>query len=363
MNSRTTAEISQSALLHNYRVLASKAGGLGMLPMVKADAYGHGAVPAAKTLLKERNLRGFGVATFSEALELRRALGASRVPIWVFSDCAPFGTEQAQACLKHCLEPVFSEITSLLQFQRLRESRRIRAHVEVNTGMNRLGIPPDSISLIRFYPGSVFTHLADAENPESPLTRQQLRRFSELLPVCRARFPAAQFHFANSAAIWNRSRLKLFNEMDLVRPGLSLYGIRPFERAPEAGLRRVMRLTARVLNRVFLEKGDRVGYGGTYVCRKAAGEWIAVVGGGYADGIFRSVSNQGVAYLGSKKLRFRGRVSMDLSAIEGLPRMKIGDELELWGPRVDPYEQAGLAGTIPYEWTTRIGPRVERTYE
>jgi alanine racemase len=334
-----------------------------MLPMVKADAYGHGAVYAAKALLKEKKLHGFGVATLREAVELRAGLGSARVPIWVFSDCAPFGREQLDACVRYGLEPVFSEITSLLQFQGMSGFRKITAHVEVNTGMNRLGIPLESLSLIRFEPGSVFTHLADAENPGSTLTRRQLIAYSGVVSRCRALFSRTMYHFANSAAIWNRPRMTGFDEMSLVRPGLSLYGIRPFGSAREDGLQRVMRLSTRILNRIYLEKGDRVGYGGTYQCRKTAGEWVAVVGGGYADGIFRSVSNRGVAYLGSKKLRFRGRVSMDLSAIEGLPRMRIGDELELWGPRVDPYEQAGLAGTIPYEWTTRVGPRVERIFE
>jgi alanine racemase len=151
--------------------------------------------------------------------------------------------------------------------------------------------------------------------------------------------------------------------MDLARPGLSLYGVRPFESARNEGLRRVMRFTTRVINRIFLEQGDQVGYGGTYQCKNPKGEWIGVLGGGYADGVFRSLGNQGVAYHGSKKLRFKGRVSMDLSSIEGYSRMKIGDEIELWGDRVDPYEQSMLAGTIPYEITTRIGSRVERKYE
>ena len=93
------------------------------------------------------------------------------------------------------------------------------------------------------------------------------------------------------------------------------------------------------------------------------GEWISVIGGGYADGIFRALSNRGIAYHGTKKLRFRGRVSMDLTAVEGRSKMKIGDALELWGDQVDPYEQAELAETIPYEITTRVGARVERVYE
>ncbi len=331
--------------------------------MVKADAYGHGSVFAAKALLKERNLFGFGVATFAEAIELRKGLPGARTPILVFSDSVPWTEERLKLCIKHGLEPVFSEILSLLEFQSRPASSRISAHVEVNTGMNRMGIPAESLPLVRFYPRSVFTHLAQADSPEDSLTRKQLKSFASVAAEVRARFPRALLHFANSAAIWNHARFPLLREMDLARPGLSLYGVRPFEEAKNDGLRRVMTFKARIVNRIRLNYGDRVGYAGTYRCSRPGGEWISILGGGYADGIFRALGNRGVAYHGTKKVVFRGRVSMDLSAVEGSARMRIGDELELWGDRVDPYEQAGLAGTVPYEITTRVGPRVERVYE
>jgi len=363
IHSRSRITLSAPALRSNYRILSSKVPGLSLLPMVKADAYGHDALFCARALLKEKKLHGFGVATFREAVALRKGLGNPQLPIVVFSDSAPWTGEHSALCRKFRLEPVFSEITSLLTFQAEPRSREVRAHVEVNTGMNRLGIPMESFSLVRFYPESVFTHLAEADLPADPLTRLQLRNFGVLLEEARARFPKALFHFSNSSAIWNHARFPLTREMQLARPGLSLYGIRPFKRARNDGLRRVMTLTAQVLNRIHLSRGDRVGYGGTYECTRARGEWISVIGGGYADGIFRSLGNRGIAYHGAKKLRFRGRVSMDLSAVEGHSGVKIGDSLELWGDRVDPYEQAELAGTIPYEITTRIGSRLERVYD
>ncbi|NDG84381.1 MAG: hypothetical protein EBX52_04990, partial [Proteobacteria bacterium] len=250
IHSRTRITLSGQALKKNYRILSSKVPGLSLLPMVKADAYGHDAVFCARTLLGEKRLHGFGVATFREAVALRQGLGRSPLPILVFSDSAPWTDEHEALCRKFRLEPVFSEITSLLSFQAGSHSREIGAHVEVNTGMNRMGIPLESFPLVRFYPKSVFTHLAEADLPNDPLTRLQMRNFEALLGEARSRFPKALFHFSNSSAIWNHARFPLTREMHLARPGLSLYGIRPYQRAKDDGLRRVMTVTSQVLNRI-----------------------------------------------------------------------------------------------------------------
>ena len=361
MIARAEVTVSGSALRNNFRILKKKVSKLRLIPMVKADAYGHGAAWAARTLLAEKGLHAFGVASFREAVELRLSLGNSRIPVIVFSDSAPWTTEHSSLCVRYRLEPVLSEIESLLRFQSLKESRKVPYHVELNSGMNRLGIPLDSLGCVLLPPESVFTHLADADAPRSALTRVQIKRFETVLPGIRARFPKTLLHFANSSAIWNHRDFPLMKEMDLARPGLALYGIRPYKKAREDGLKRVMRFSSRVLNRIHLEAGDRVGYGGTYVSKARSGEWVGVIGAGYADGVFRSLSNTGFAVHGRKKLPFIGRVSMDLSALRIPSSVRVGDELVLWGDEVDPYEQSEAAGTIPYEITTRIGSRVERS--
>ena len=363
MIARANISISRSALRNNYRILSKKVPHLDLLPMVKADAYGHGAFYAAQSLLQEKKLYGFGVASFKEAVELRLALKNSKVPILVFSDCAPWTQEHFGLCKRYHLEPVLSEIESLLHFQSGRESTQISFHVEVNTGMNRLGVPVQSLPLLKNQPRSIFTHLADADSPNSSLTQKQMSAFQDVVEYVRWRFPETLLHFSKSSAIWNHRDFPMMKEMNLARPGLSLYGVRPFESAKEDGLKRVMSFSSRVLNRIYLQKGDQVGYGGTYRCKNAKGEWVAILGAGYADGVFRSLSNQGIAYHKKKKLNFLGRVSMDLSAVQGHAKLMVGDEIFLWGDQVDPYEQALLAGTIPYEIMTRIGHRVERTYE
>lgn len=362
MHKRASITLFSDALVKNYLILHKQAPHARVIPMVKADAYGHGAAWTAKTLAgnprTRKMLYAFGVATFREAIELRRAGIKNR--IMVFSDCAPWTADKASLCRREKLEPVLSELLSLLEFQKSSARSDIDAHIEVNTGMNRLGIPADSLALVKFIPRSVFTHLADADHPSSKLTRLQIKNFESVVRTVKARYPRADLHFANSSTLWNAKHYPLLQQMTVIRPGLSLYGIRPFEEAQDRGLKRVMRFSLPVLNRLYLESGDQVGYGGTYTCRKKSGEWVSVLAGGYADGVFRSLGNAGLGVWGKKKLSFLGRVSMDLCAVQGDSRMKIGDEVILWGDEVDPYDQSGRAGTIPYEITTRIGKRTDR---
>lgn len=332
--------------------------------MVKADAYGHDAKWVSSVLWKNPSVRqklfAFGVATFSEAFEVRESLpaAAKRLPIVVFSDCAPYSSEWLKWCEQKNFEPVFSEIRSFLEFQKQQlskpMSKRVDFHLEVNTGMNRLGVPVDSLGLVRLKPRSVFTHLAESENPESSLTRKQVRLFNQVISWKNQNHPETLIHFANSGAIWNARHYPFFKEMDLVRPGLSLYGIRPDRSFRNDGLKPVMTYQAPVIQKTLLIKGDRVGYGGTYRSTSSQGEWIATLGVGYADGVFRAMANQD---------RILGKVSMDLITIRATAKTRIGDWITLWGKDVDPYEVADRAATIPYEITTRIGGRVRRIYE
>ena len=361
---RAQVRLSSTALLSNFQILARQSPKQLLLPMVKANAYGHGAAWVANVLWShpatKKKIFGFGVATFAEAISLRRSLPKSskKIPILVFSDCAPFSLEWVQLCRRENFEPVIGELHTLLGFQKyntaLSTKVQIPFHVEVNTGMNRLGIPVDSLKLLQIKPKSVFTHFAESENPTSKLTKKQITEFQKVIHWKNQNTPETLIHFANSGAIWNAKSYPFFKEMDLVRPGLALYGIRPFSAAKNNGLKAVMTLEAPVIQKTFLEKGDRVGYGGVYQSKKKHGEWVATLAAGYADGIGRALGNQGMIL---------GKVSMDLTVVSANAKIKIGDWISFWGEGIDPYEVAACADTIPYEIVTRIGERVKRVYE
>lgn len=366
---RALAQLSRSALVHNFRVLRKLTRAEGLLPMVKANAYGHGSAWVTQILDREfkksQDLRGFGVATVSEALEIRPYTSKS---ILVFSDGKSWTRELVHFYLKQGLEPVLSEQFSLREFLKVRGSLKLPFHVEVNTGMNRLGVSIESalkLGAIKAQeaPQSVFTHLAQSEDPHCKVTTNQMKAWKDLVLRLREKLPACEFHFANSSAIVRDRDYKMPVRMSFARPGLSLYGIRPFERAPENGLKRVMTLSAPVIRNEKINKGDSVGYSAGYVCKKTSGEWVATVAAGYADGVFRSMGNSGEIILSgksNKRCKILGRVSMDLTAIESSSLVKIGDRMIWWGQELDPYRVAHSAGTIPYEITTRVGARVER---
>jgi alanine racemase len=372
LDPRVRAVLSESALRGNYRALSSLVPGLDLLPMIKANAYGHGAVWAAETLKSMPRLRGFGVATIGEALELRReAKIPSKLPIVVFSGISPFTEERVALFAKENFVPVISTTDDWRLFSKSRFLGKLKYELKFNTGMNRLGLPLSLASELatlfaktpKRKPSGVFSHLATAEAPDGELARKQLEGFLWLRGALSALEGSTSFHLANSGAMWNAQKFKLLETTDLARPGISLYGVPPWSGAPGNGVKLVMSLEARVMEVRALEPRDTVGYGGTYA---ASDKQVAVLSAGYADGVFRGLSNKGVALVGRAEVqaRFAGIISMDLSAVE-LPegaQAKVGDYVRVLGPGIEPWAQSRLAGTVPYELLTSVSGRVQRIY-
>jgi alanine racemase len=376
---RAQAVRSAEALVANYRAIRELAGGQSMIPMVKAEAYGHGAVWAARALLGEPGLAGFGVATLAEGAALREGLGlrARRARILVFSGAAPWSEEKGAFCEHHGLTPVIAGDEDWRTFLRQGWPGRIGYELKFNTGMNRLGMSLGASRQVAgalrelpstSHPDGILSHLAIGEDPDARLSRQQRERFAALRAELGPAAPSAQFHLANSAAIWNRKHWGLDELTDAVRPGLSLYGVPPWQGAPARGIAPVMTFKAVVLAVHRLARGESLGYGAHFKAGDDAPVTVAILGAGYADGVHRRLSggrapgqvHGGHAWLSGRPTRFLGLVSMDLSAVAAFPETRRGDWAELLGPRVDPWAQARAADTIPYELLTSVSARVQR---
>jgi alanine racemase len=375
---RLAAFLSSRALKNNYEAIREQVPGLGILPMIKANGYGHDSAWVARELLHFPDLYALGVATFEEALEVRKALGARhlRSKIVVFSDSAPWDEDKGRFCERHGLTPAITSDEDWFKFLKHGWPERISYELMFNTGMNRmgltLGIAPQVARELKkrpaiAHPDGVFSHLAMSETPDSKLSRQQLERFIALRSELEAALPSTLFHLANSGGIWNHKHFELLKHTDAVRPGLSLYGIPPWPGAPVRGLTPVMSVIAKVVHvHRQLKAGETVGYGATFKVKDPCS--VAIIGAGYADGLFRSLGAEGTVWLqgkagGGRYERFAGRISMDLAAITCPGTTQVGDGVEILGPRIDPWKQAGLAGTIPYELLTSVGSRVQRVYE
>lgn len=365
--SRIVADFSAKQLVANYRAIAALAKGKGVLPLIKANAYGHGAVWVAKALAREANLAGFGVATLDEGEELREALPKARIV--VFSETARFGEAVGQYCEKHNLVATISSEESWRAFRKGGWPSRIKYELKFNTGMNRLGFNLGFLSELardlralpgEQHPDGVLSHLACAESPRHELSLKQVAAFRRVRSELASIVPSAAFHLANSAGIWNGQELGIDQEMDLVRPGISLYGATPWDGAPARGIAPVMHLQARVLATRALARNETIGYGATYVANDAM--QVAVLAAGYGDGLPRALSSRGQAFVSGTIRPVIGVVSMDLSTIQCGPETRAGDWVELWGSRIDPWRQAKSAGTIPYELFTSLTARVDRRY-
>ncbi len=349
------ATIDLEALRGNLEVVRSAATGRRVVAIVKADAYGHGLEGVAGAI--EDSVDAFGVACLDEALRLRRA-GAGR-PILLLEGC--FGADELDRAAQAGCAVVCHAPDQLAALEAARPERPVQVWLKIDTGMHRLGWAPAEVPDVwrRLRSSAavggivLMTHLASADRPGDHRTVLQIDRFESATAGL-----AAERSLANSAAILDRPA----SHADWVRPGIMLYGASPLEgrSAADLGLRPVMTLRSRIIAVRRCRAGDRIGYGGEWVCPEAMPVGVAAVG--YGDGYPRRLPAGTPVVVGGERLPLIGRVSMDMITIDlrRRPGTRPGDEVVLWGedPSVD--EIAAKAGTIAYELLCRVTARVPR---
>lgn len=362
----TVAEIRLSALQQNFQTLRDLLPrSTGILGVVKANGYGHGAVPVARAL-EAAGARMLGVATVEEGVELRRA--GIRLPLVVMGGVDP---PQAGEALAHGLSAVLFDRAQAgyLAREAGKAGRPFPVHVKVDTGMGRLGILPGEVpALLRDLAAERglrlegwMTHLSSADGPapeDRECTREQLRVFTEGLPAVRAAF-GTEFaaHALNSAGILSFPTAPF----DMARPGIALYGCSPVAGDAGAALRPVMRVVTKVVSLKELPDGHAVSYNRRYRC--AGPRTVAVVPIGYADGYRRGLTGQARMAVSGRTAPVAGTICMDHTVIDvtGIPGVGIGSPVEVMGESsLSASEMARLCGTIPYEILTQVGARIPR---
>jgi alanine racemase len=378
----TRARIDLEALRGNFvaiqQYLANEPGRTppGIIAVVKANAYGHGAERVAAAL-EAAGATMLACADIEEGIVLRRS--GITVPILVFG---ALSVSDLDGLFEFGLTPTISTPSAAraVQAAALRARNTVGYHLKIDTGMNRLGFRHDNLrrTLPELFASpnlrlhAVYTHFATADIPGSEIFPEQRARFEEALRVVgelsRPANAGAQErvlrHAANSAALLRDSRVWY----DVVRPGLLLYGIVPPPLASTMALRPVMSLTSRVVAVKGLRPGEGVGYGLRY--RTDAPASIAVIPAGYADGLDTRLSGRGSVLIRGRRVPVVGSVCMDMmmADVTGVD-VSPGDEVVILGEqgsetwqRIDAREMAAAIGTIPWEIVCRIGTRIEREY-
>ncbi len=358
------AEVDLDALRHNVHVLRGYAGEAELMAAIKANAYGHGAVPVARVLAAE-GVRHFAVATVLEGTELRDA--GIEQSILVLGAPIP---EAIPVYVRHGLTLTVSSVeTAEAVVAMAMQTVPLTVHVKVDTGMRRLGLLPDEVpetlSRLQAAPGvfveGIWTHFATVDRT---FTLEQLRRFDDL--VASLENPPPVMHVANGGTLLNIPETA--RGRTIVRVGGPLFGlvVSRFPGTDEPDLRPVMRLVSRVVHLRTIEPGDSVSYGRTWVADRATR--IATISAGYGDGIPRSLSNCGSVGIRGAIFPTVGRVCMDMLMVDiGLGEasrgIRIGDDVVLFGPGgPSAGALAEAAGSIAYELTCGLTHRVPRIY-
>lgn len=364
----STAEIDLRLLAGNLATARSRADRAAVIAVVKANAYGHGATEVARHL-EQSGIEAFGVATLAEAAELREA-GIKKPIICLFG----IFPEDAAAAIRLNLEPVVYEehAVAALAREAHRTGTNVKLHLDVDTGMSRVGVTPEEAPqiarLIARQPGlqlaGIMTHYAEADLADSEFTGNQAATLSRTInELASAGIDFPLKHQANSAATLSG----LIAPGNTIRPGLLLYGLYPGrDCANLGGLQPILTWKSRILYLKRVPAGTSISYGRTFTTARSS--LIATVPVGYADGYSRALSNRGQMLVGGQKAPIVGRVCMDLTMIDvtDIPGVSIGDEVVILGQsgnqQITADEIASLTGTINYEVLTSIGSRVRRVY-
>lgn len=363
-------EVDLDALASNLRLVRGIVGPRVQIHLVvKADAYGHGAVSVAR-VAEDEGCHSVGVATLDEGIELRRE--GLRLPILVLAPGLDF---EADRLVAHQLTPTFGDldVARAVSDRAVAAGRVVECHIEVDTGMGRSGIAPaDVVEFLRAIDAmsglrraGLFTHFPRGDQGSgAAVVARQLEEFAEVVAACRAAgLEPGLLHAANSAGIVNHPA----SHLDLVRPGVLAYGVPTSDFAqPVPGMRPVMRFLARLVHVRVMPAGHPISYGSDFVTPERMRVGTAAVG--YGHGYPWSLSGKGFARIGGRRLPILGRVTMDTTVFDlrPAPEARLGDPVTLFGGegpeaiRVD--EVAALAGTIPYEILIGIGRRVPRVY-
>jgi alanine racemase len=370
-NYTAIAEYLQREAALNRGAGQRPSGAPGIIAVVKANAYGHGAVRVARAL-EEAGATWLAVADLEEGMELRESGARARILIF-----GALSVSNLDGVFTHDLTPTIASPAGgrALQAAAAARGTRVGYHLKVDTGMHRLGFRhenltwtlPELLESPNLELEAVYTHFATADEPEHPLFDEQRLLFDKACATLRTLGATPRYrHAANSAALLRDSRVWY----DFVRPGLLLHGVVPPPLATTLSLEAVMSLTSRVVAVKGIRPGESVGYGSRF--RPERPTKLAVIPAGYADGLDRRLEGRGWVLVRGQRARIVGAISMDMltADVTDIADVNPGDEAVFLGSQgssaaqmVDAREMAANIGTIPYEVLCRLGSRVHRLYK
>lgn len=357
------AEIDLKALCHNLKIARQKTGNKKILAVVKANAYGHGALEISKHLIKH-GVSYLGTAFKSEAIELRES--GINTPILVF-----FDREDIDEYFIYNLTPVVFDLSTATRLSKeaVRQKRRIAIHIKIDTGMGRSGFAIDKAlkdihkiaCLKNIELEGLMSHFSDADLEDKEFAALQLKRFLSLKKELQKKKIGFKYHhIANSAAVLSMKNAHL----NMVRPGIMLYG---YGISKDDKLKPVLSLKSGIMLLKKAPAGTPISYGRTFITKRKS--TIATIPVGYADGYSRRLSNNGEVIINGKKAPVIGRVCMDtiMADVTDIAGVNMDSAVILIGSqgkvKISAQDIADRTGTIPYEVLTSIGQRVKRIYK